>query len=175
MVTTSRPSTSLGTMCCRSACSFLAADKNIFSSCPNFDFRYNGAWDLLIQNWFYKKSKGRQCKGRRPRNFDFFSWSSMPIIWHHDILTGPPWPPNMHCKSLNTKDWRSAKTSVIFQLTHEESYHAILNCLHHQELEEARRLAAELSRLSAMNDELAATETRLHLLSSNLGQLVRSF
>ena len=32
----------------------------------------NGARDLLIQNWFYKKSKGRQCKGRRPRNFDFF-------------------------------------------------------------------------------------------------------
>ena len=32
-----------------------------------------GRVDLLIQNWFYKKSKGRQCKGRRPRNFDFFS------------------------------------------------------------------------------------------------------
>ena len=61
---------------------------------------------------------------------------------------------------------------MIFQLTHEKSYHAILNCLFHQELEEARRLAAELSRLSAMNDELAATETKLHLLSSNLGQLV---
>ena len=40
----------------------------------------NGARDLLIQNWFYKKSKGRQWKGRRPRNFYFFSWSSMPII-----------------------------------------------------------------------------------------------
>ena len=32
-----------------------------------------GRVDLLIQNWFNKKSKGRQCKGRRPRNFDFFS------------------------------------------------------------------------------------------------------
>ena len=65
---------------------------------------------------------------------------------------------------------------MTFQLTDEKSYHAILNSLyHHQELEEARRLAAELSRLSAMNDELAATETRLHLLSSNLGQLVRLF
>ena len=32
-----------------------------------------GRVNLLIQNWFYKKSKGRQCKGRRPRNFDFFS------------------------------------------------------------------------------------------------------
>ena len=40
-----------------------------------------GNVDLLIQNWFHKKSKGRQCKGRRPRNFDFFSWSSTPIEW----------------------------------------------------------------------------------------------
>ena len=44
-----------------------------------------------------------------------------------------------------------------------------------QELDEARRLAAELTRLSAMNEELAATETKLHLLSSNLGQLVITF
>ena len=28
-----------------------------------------GRVDLLIKNWFYKKSKGRQCKGR---NSDFF-------------------------------------------------------------------------------------------------------
>ena len=41
----------------------------------------NGAWDLLIQNCFFlQKVKGRQCKGRWPRNFDFFSWSSMPIV-----------------------------------------------------------------------------------------------
>ncbi len=39
------------------------------------------------------------------------------------------------------------------------------------ELEEARRLTHELSRLYAVNDELAAAETKLHLLSSNLGQL----
>ena len=32
-----------------------------------------GRVDLLIQNWFHRKSKGRQCKGRWPRNFDFFS------------------------------------------------------------------------------------------------------
>ena len=31
----------------------------------------NGARVLQIQNWFYRKSKGRQCKGRQPRNFDF--------------------------------------------------------------------------------------------------------
>ena len=31
-----------------------------------------GRVDLLIQNWFHRKSKGRQCKGRWPRNFDFF-------------------------------------------------------------------------------------------------------
>ena len=35
--------------------------------------RGHSSVDLKIQNWFYKKSKGRQCKGRRPRNFDFFS------------------------------------------------------------------------------------------------------
>jgi len=40
-----------------------------------------------------------------------------------------------------------------------------------QELDETRRLVTELTRLSAMNDEIAATETKLHLLSSNLGQL----
>ena len=26
---------------------------------------------MQIQYWFHRKSKGRQCKGRRPRNFDF--------------------------------------------------------------------------------------------------------
>ena len=33
--------------------------------------RENGARVLQIQNWFHRKSKGRQCKGRQPRNFDF--------------------------------------------------------------------------------------------------------
>jgi vacuolar-type H+-ATPase subunit H len=40
-----------------------------------------------------------------------------------------------------------------------------------QELEDARNLARELSRLYAINEELAASETKMHILSSNLGQL----
>ena len=31
----------------------------------------NGARVLQIQNWFHRKSRGRQCKDRQARNFDF--------------------------------------------------------------------------------------------------------
>ena len=30
---------------------------------------WNGAWDLLIQNWFYKKSKGRPVQGQTAQEF----------------------------------------------------------------------------------------------------------
>lgn len=46
-----------------------------------------GRVDLLVQNWFHRKSKGRQCKGRWPRNFDFFSWSSMPISLQREAIS----------------------------------------------------------------------------------------
>ena len=61
------------------------SDKYLFPCCENVadklsQKRYakfwkngygNGARVLQIQDWFHRKSKGRQCKGRQPRNFDF--------------------------------------------------------------------------------------------------------
>ena len=44
----------------------------------------------IYQNWINKESKGRQWKGRRPRNFDFFSadpqcpLQTKPSVW--DVL-----------------------------------------------------------------------------------------
>ena len=72
-----------------------------------------GRVDLLIQNWFHRKSKGRQCKGRWPRNFDFLSWSSMPIVDIQDIDSAI-WPlltqPTPH--SLQRRTTRPCSSGV---------------------------------------------------------------
>ena len=52
-----------------------------------------GNVDLLIQNWFHRKSQGRQGKGRWPRNFDFLQLMLnahyFPCVWFLRALFRP--------------------------------------------------------------------------------------